>query len=73
MGRARWARRSEVTRREWQNRIGAQRRIRAELPQVPAVPYDFKQFVTGLPDLITETISGELAAHDPLEQSGAAY
>ena len=64
---------AEVTHREWQGRIGAQRVIRAELPQVPAVPYDFKQFVTGLPDLITETISGDLIARDPLEQSGAAY
>lgn len=64
---------AEVTRREWQNRIGAQRMIRARLPQIPAPPYDFEEFVTSLPDLITEMVSGELVERDPLEQSGAAY
>jgi hypothetical protein len=64
---------AEVAQRGWQNRIGAQRIVRAEIPQVPAPPYDFQQFVTGLPDLISEMLGEELDQHDPLEQSGAAY
>jgi len=63
----------EVERRGWQNRIGGKRIVRAELPQVPSAPYDFEQFVTGLPELITEMLGDSLDAHDPLEQSGAAY
>lgn len=64
---------AEVERRGWQNRIGGQRIVRAELPQVPSPPYDFEQFVTGLPDLITEMLGESLDEDDPLEHSGAAY
>ncbi|WP_395751350.1 hypothetical protein [Prosthecobacter sp.] len=64
---------AEVNQRGWQNRVGAQRIVRAEIPQVPAPPYDIGQFVTSLPDLISEMLGDSLDEHDPLEQSGAAY
>ncbi len=64
---------AEVTRRDWQKRIGAPKIVRARLPQIPSTPYDFEEFVTAVPDLFTATISGDIVGHDPLEQSGAAY
>lgn len=64
---------AEVIRREWQKRIGGQHIVQAELPELLAAPYDFAEFVTHVPELVTEMVRGELVEHDPLEASGAAY